>query len=433
MTGVSDVVIVGGGVSGASLAYALASAGLGVTVLEASTKYEDRVRGESMAPWGVQEARNLGVEQILLDAGGIVSPLWKQYLEGLGEVEIPMAMMVPGIPGSLNLRHPIACQALIDAAAGAGATVMRGVRDVRLTPGRSVGVSFATDVDHELTAGLVVGADGRASVVRKQTAITLERQEPISYIAGLLVDGLQDMPDQDVMVGDGDLFFLLFHQGGGRARVYLCGGLSGLHRFAGRDRAGKFLAACRLPSYPWADVVAGATAAGPCATYAGDDTWTATPYAQGVVLIGDAAGHNDPVIGQGLSIGLRDARVVRDLIVDGARHPADFAPYGEERLGRMERLRLVADVIAVTQAEDADNRPARRAFFTEKMSSMDPQILPLVVGSFAGPETIPPDLVNPRVLDRIRTAEGRSVAPRRRAGARFPRLRRRTPAAAEGR
>jgi flavin-dependent dehydrogenase len=37
------------------------------------------------------------------------------------------------------------------------------------------------------------------------------------------------------------------------------------------------------------------------------------------VLIGDAAGHNDPIIGDGLPIALRDARIVRDLVLDGAR------------------------------------------------------------------------------------------------------------------
>ncbi len=36
MSDVSDVVIIGGGVGGASLAYTLASEGLGVTVLESS-------------------------------------------------------------------------------------------------------------------------------------------------------------------------------------------------------------------------------------------------------------------------------------------------------------------------------------------------------------------------------------------------------------
>jgi 2-polyprenyl-6-methoxyphenol hydroxylase-like FAD-dependent oxidoreductase len=406
MAGVSDVVVVGGGIAGASLAYALASEGLDVTVLEATLEYQDRVRGESMQVWGVQEARNLGVEQVMLDAGAHMSPVWKQYVEGVGEAgEIPMAMMVPGIAGTLNLRHPDACQALIDAAEGAGARVVRGVRDLRLTPGRAVAVSFATDVAHEMTTGLVVGADGRASSVRKQTAIKLERQEPINYIAGLLVDGLDDVPeDYDVMVGEGDLFFIMFHQGDGRARVYLCPGLSGQHRFSGHDAARNFLAACSLSCYPLAEVVAGATPAGPCATYPGDDTWTATPYEQGVVLIGDSAGHNDPVVGQGLSIALRDARIVRDLILAGAREPADFAPYGKERLERMKRLRLVADVISVSQAEDADNRSARRAFFGEKMASMDPEVFPLMLGAFAGPDTIPSDLVNDAILDRIRSA-----------------------------
>jgi flavin-dependent dehydrogenase len=79
----------------------------------------------------------------------------------------------------------------------------------------------------------------------------------------------------DVLVGEGDAMFVMFHQGGGRARVYL--------------------------------------------VHPGDDTWTDTPFVDGVVLIGDAAGYNDPIIGEGLSIALRDAKIVRDLVLDGAR------------------------------------------------------------------------------------------------------------------
>ena len=57
MGDVSDVVIVGGGIAGSALAYALASAGRTVTVLESSVEYEDRVRGEAMMPWAVRQAR----------------------------------------------------------------------------------------------------------------------------------------------------------------------------------------------------------------------------------------------------------------------------------------------------------------------------------------------------------------------------------------
>jgi len=406
-TGVADVVVVGGGIGGASLAYALADAGLGVTVLESTTDFEDRVRGETMQPWGVMEARELGVEQVMLDAGAHVGRLAKQYAEGVGEAgEVPVSMMVPGIPGTLNLRHPVACQALIEAAAAAGATVVRGTSDLKLSCGSSSTVGYTVGGSvHEVQASLVVGADGRASTVRKQAGIAIERQAPISYIAGLLLDGLNGVPDDhDVLAGEGDVFFTMFHQGGGRARAYLMPGLSGRHRFSGQQGIQSFLDSCALSCYPWSEHVAHAKPAGPVATYPGDDTWTATPYADGVVLIGDAAGHNDPVIAQGLSIVLRDARIVRDLVLDGARTPDAFASYGAERFTRMERLRFTADVVAVTQAEDADNRPARRAFMLERMAAGDPQVMTVLATVFAGPEAMPPDAIDSALLTRIRNA-----------------------------
>jgi 2-polyprenyl-6-methoxyphenol hydroxylase-like FAD-dependent oxidoreductase len=402
-----DVVVVGGGIAGASLSRALALGGMGVTVLEATEQFPDRVRGESMQPWGVHEARELGVEDVLMAAGAHVTPTWRQYFPNGDEPrDIPMNMMVPDIGGSLNLRHPDACQALLDAAAAAGVTVVRGVSDVQVSAGSSPSVQYALDgVGAELRPSLVVGAEGRRSVTRRALGITLERQPETSYIAGLLLDDVVGVPDDhDVFVGENDVWFLLFHQGDARARAYVCTGLSGQHRFAGPDGAARFLEACAVSSYPWSQQVAAATPAGPCATYPGDDTWCAEPYVDGAVLIGDAAGHNDPIIGQGLSIALRDARIVRDLVLDGARTAAAFAAYGAERMDRMARVRFAADVMAATQAEDADNRDARRGYVGERMDTMDAEVFPLIVGIFAGPETIPEELLDPGLLERIRAA-----------------------------
>jgi menaquinone-9 beta-reductase len=402
----AEVVIVGGGIAGSSLAYALAGAGRQVRLLEASEVFEDRVRGEQMHTWGVREARALGVEQVLLDAGAHVAPLWKNYTEGAAEPsDMPMSIMVPGVDGTLNLRHPDACQALIDAAAGAGAQVVRGVRDVTLGQGRPPTVSYRVgDVVHEVQAPLVVGADGRASTVRKQAGITLERSPAMGYISGLLLDDLDGVPDDhDVMVGEGDHFFILFHQGGGRARSYIASGLSGKQRFSGPGSIERYLDATRFACYPFAEQVASGTPAGPCATYAGDDTWTSTPFADGIVLIGDAAGYNDPIIGEGLSIAMRDARSVRDLVLEGATEPDDFRGYADERVERMRRLRLIADVIAVVNVEDGGDRRARRAWLGEKVAAMDPEVFPLIVGAFAGPEQVPAELVDEGILDRIRS------------------------------
>jgi hypothetical protein len=144
--------------------------------------------------------------------------------------------------------------------------------------------------------------------------------------------------------------------------------------------------------------------AGPCATYPGDDTWTDISFTDGVVLIGDAAGHNDPIIGQGAVNRSSRRGNVRDVLLSAGHHSPDFSGYGEERSSRMERLRFCADVMSVAQAEDADNRSARRAFFAEKLESMDPEPFPLLTGAFVGPETIPQELVQPALRDCIRSA-----------------------------
>ena len=89
---------------------------------------------------------------------------------------------------------------------------------------------------------------------------------------------------------------------------------------------------------------------------------------------------------------------------DGARTADAFASYGAERFKRRACLRFIADVIAVAQAEDADNRSARRAYVGERMANMDPEIMGLLMGAFTGPETVPEELLDPGLLDRIRAA-----------------------------
>jgi 2-polyprenyl-6-methoxyphenol hydroxylase-like FAD-dependent oxidoreductase len=68
---------------------------------------------------------------------------------------------------------------------------------------------------------------------------------------------------------------------------------------------------CGVP----AEWYAGAKVAGPLATFDGADTWVEHPYKEGVVLVGDAAAASDPTWGQGLSLTVRDIRVLRDHLL----------------------------------------------------------------------------------------------------------------------
>lgn len=57
MTSDFDIITVGGGVGGSSLAKAMAERGYSVLVAERETRFKDRVRGEWMAPWGVDDSK----------------------------------------------------------------------------------------------------------------------------------------------------------------------------------------------------------------------------------------------------------------------------------------------------------------------------------------------------------------------------------------
>ena len=64
-----------------------------------------------------------------------------------------------------------------------------------------------------------------------------------------------------------------------------------------------------------AEVYAKATPAGPLATFDGRTTYVESAYRNGVALVGDAAANTDPTWGQGLSMALRDARLLSEQLL----------------------------------------------------------------------------------------------------------------------
>ena len=406
-----DLIIVGGGIGGSALAQVMAGAGRTVLLLEQSEVYEDRVRGEWIAPWGVEEVQRVGLYRLLMSAGGHHVTRHITYDEDVdpdaAEAEIlPLGIFRPGISGPLCLGHPTHCQTLFDAAKAAGAEALRGVRVEAVTPGAAPSVTFEhAGAIRTATARLVIGADGRTSMVREAAGITLHQDKPHHWFAGLLVEGAVGWADDLQAIGtEGDFGFLAFPQGDGKVRVYGGYALEDARRFSGPDGPRRFLDAVAVNCCPANRHLVEGRPAGPLFSYLNADSWTDAPLAEGVVLIGDAAGWNDPIIGQGLSITYRDVRIVSEILLAGEDWSmAAFASYVEERTERMRRLRFAASLTSSLDMEFGEAGRALRHSYHLR-GAADPSLKAHAMVAMAGPEVLPPEVFTEahraRVLER---------------------------------
>jgi 2-polyprenyl-6-methoxyphenol hydroxylase-like FAD-dependent oxidoreductase len=264
---------------------------------------------------------------------------------------------------------------------------VRGIGDLEVTAGRSPTVRYELDgIVEDVACRLVIGADGRQSTVRRSVGVSLDQIESKSTLGGMLVRA--DWPHDESALGvEGDRFFLVFPRPNGFVRIYLARDPG--PTTVGADRAQHLLDAYALECLPGSERLANAEPAGPCSYYVGSDSWTTSPVPDGVVLAGDAAGWSDPVLGEGLSIALRDARSVADtLLASDDWSPEAFGPYVEERTERMRRLRMIAHVSTELRCTFTPEARLRRAAFGERMFT-DPMILNFMLASLAGPETGP--------------------------------------------
>jgi 2-polyprenyl-6-methoxyphenol hydroxylase-like FAD-dependent oxidoreductase len=408
----TDVAVIGGGIAGATMAIRLARAGIGVTVLEREHTYRDIVRGEALVPWGFREAAELGVADTIMETDGVsVMTKMVAYDEGVSADDArrfsrDLSGVVPGAPGAVGVGHPELREALITAAVKAGAHVVRGVRRVSVEAGSAPAVTYPLEgASRTQRCRLIIGADGKKSATRTALGINLSTTSARARLSGMLVDdgGVWDRTETAISV-DGRNQFIVIPRAGNQLRLYVGRTVEDPEPLQGPDTVVEFLKSFRTAIFPDGDALSAATPIGPCATFPMDDAWVDTPVVAGAALIGDAAGWSNPVTAQGLSIAMRDVRVLSELLLGSVDwSPQGLRAYVEERNTRMARLRFASALTDLITGFGMPDRLARRGRMM-KLLRRQPELGVALEAVHSGPWHAPAQAYTPDILTTLAMA-----------------------------
>jgi menaquinone-9 beta-reductase len=333
-----DLVTVGGGLGASALAFAMAKQGARVLVLEKETEFRDRVRGECLVPWGVAEARKLGVSELLLKTCAHETPCVEM---GFGPRNLTDT--TPQKLPAISYSHPKMQEVLLREAERVGAHVRRGITVKEIELGENPVVVAENARDERISARLVIAADGRGSQIRTRLGFSTKRNEQPFQFAGVLLTGVATKDDTVTFLFNPDLGLVagIVPQKEKKCRCYLGYPRNNGLVVHGSNGLQSFLAELRKVSPMIRECYDRVESAGPLATFDASETWVDHPYRDGVVLVGDAAGTSDPSFGQGMSLTLRDSRVLRDALLKHSDWNQAGHEYAREHDGYFQQTHKV--------------------------------------------------------------------------------------------
>ena len=375
-----DLLIVGGGLAGASLGQSMALAGFHVLIIEKELKFRDRIRGEVLLPWGSVEAKELGIYDGLLATCGQEAAREHFYYSGQASEPRDFRATTPKGTCTLSFYHPEMQENLLERASQSGADVWRGAAVAALRPGAAPEADIIVDGEtRTVKARLVVGADGRESQIATLLEFERVKDAPELFTGGLQLAG-------EVQIEHALYFFLhaisgrgsiLVQNKPGNFRVYLLHHKDALPRRLSGERdfaeAMKHFREIGIPG-EWLEKL---TPHGIFATFDGAHRWITMPVRGNCVLIGDAAAASDPVWGNGLSRTLRDVRLLRDRLLeskDWSRAADAYAADHDDFFHRLRRAERLNATLQFTMGHAAEARRKRAYALMAKHPELNPDV-----------------------------------------------------------
>jgi 2-polyprenyl-6-methoxyphenol hydroxylase-like FAD-dependent oxidoreductase len=171
----AQVVIIGAGPTGLTLAMLLAKRGISVKLIEASRSFRRIFRGEALMPSGLEAISQMGLSDVVEKIPHRALDAWEFYIENRPIFRVDEPMESEGPPCTL-ISQPAFLEAVLEQASGCKRfELIQGtaVQDLLRQDDRISGVKLGDG--RAISADLVIGADGRNSVVRQRANLALNQ------------------------------------------------------------------------------------------------------------------------------------------------------------------------------------------------------------------------------------------------------------------
>jgi 2-polyprenyl-6-methoxyphenol hydroxylase-like FAD-dependent oxidoreductase len=173
----TQVVIIGASPTGLTLAMLFAQHGIAVKLIEASRSFRRIFRGEALMPSGLDAIEQMGLSDVVAKIPHRAIDAWEFHIENRPIFRVDEPMESGGKPCTLISQSAL-LEAVLDRANQCKQfEFIQGtaVRDLLWQNERVSGVQLSDD--REIVADLVIGTDGRNSIVRQQAKLELELEQ----------------------------------------------------------------------------------------------------------------------------------------------------------------------------------------------------------------------------------------------------------------